>query len=217
MKIFFFICGQLLKGKSLLRSLMNYELSFYTLEGVVVDIGGGINPSYYQFFKKANNLIIKNIDLKEGAESGRAIDLEKSRLPFEDASTDQALLFNILEHIFNYQFLIDETKRILKDKGVAMGFIPFFINVHPDPHDYFRYTAESIGLIFAKAGFKKCEIRAVGRGPFSVNFNNILFLYPKIIRVIVFPIYYFLDFLIIKLKPKITERFPLGYLFIATK
>ena len=215
--MFFQIYGQLLKGKSLLRSLMNYKLKDYELRGEVVDIGGGINPSYYQYLKIDKNAIIRSVDLVEGDDNRKIINLEKDPLPFNENSIDQVLLFNILEHIYNYQFLIGEARRILKEGGRAIGFVPFFINVHPDPHDFFRYTKEALELIFKEAKFKDQQIIIIGLGPFSINFNNIIFLFPRIVNIIIFPLYYFLDLIILKIRPRLTERFPLGYLFILTK
>jgi len=215
--MFFQIYGQLLKGKSLLRSLMNYKLKDYELKGEVVDIGGGINPSYYQYLKIDKNAIIRSVDLVEGDDNRKIINLEKDPLPFNESSIDQVLLFNILEHIYNYQFLVGEARRILKEGGRAIGFVPFFINVHPDPHDFFRYTKEALELIFKEAKFKDQQIIIIGLGPFSINFNNIIFLFPRIVNIIIFPFYYFLDLIILKIRPRLTERFPLGYLFILTK
>ncbi len=215
--MFFQIYGQLLKGKSLLRSLMNYKLKDYELRGEVVDIGGGINPSYYQYLKIDKNAIIRSVDLVEGDDNRKIINLEKDPLPFNENSIDQVLLFNILEHIYNYQFLVGEARRILKEGGRAIGFVPFFINVHPDPHDFFRYTKEALELIFKEAKFKDQQIIIIGLGPFSINFNNIIFLFPRIVNIIIFPLYYFLDLIILKIRPRLTERFPLGYLFILTK
>jgi len=215
--MFFQIYGQLLKGKSLLRSLMNYKLKDYELRGEVVDIGGGINPSYYQYLKIDKNAIIRSVDLVEGDDNRKIINLEKDPLPFNENSIDQVLLFNILEHIYNYQFLVGEARRILKEGGRAIGFVPFFINVHPDPHDFFRYTKEALELIFKEAKFKDQQIIIIGLGPFSINFNNIIFLFPRIVNIIIFPFYYFLDLIILKIRPRLTERFPLGYLFILTK
>ena len=215
--MFFQIYGQLLKGKSLLRSLMNYKLKDYELKGEVVDIGGGINPSYYQYLKIDKNAIIRSVDLVEGDDNRKIINLEKDPLPFNESSIDQVLLFNILEHIYNYQFLVGEARRILKEGGRAIGFVPFFINVHPDPHDFFRYTKEALELIFKEAKFKDQQIIIIGLGPFSINFNNIIFLFPRIVNIIIFPLYYFLDLIILKIRPRLTERFPLGYLFILTK
>jgi len=215
--MFFQIYGQLLKGKSLLRSLMNYKLKDYELRGEVVDIGGGINPSYYQYLKIDKNAIIRSVDLVEGDDNRKIINLEKDPLPFNESSIDQVLLFNILEHIYNYQFLVGEARRILKEGGRAIGFVPFFINVHPDPHDFFRYTKEALELIFKEAKFKDQQIIIIGLGPFSINFNNIIFLFPRIVNIIIFPFYYFLDLIILKIRPRLTERFPLGYLFILTK
>lgn len=212
----FIILKEILKGKSLLRTLMNLELRNYKLEGKVLDIGGGKNPSYFNFLQKSGKVEVINAELEKG-EGRVALDLEKDDLPFTDSSIDQVLMFNILEHIYNYNFLAREVCRVLKPGGQVLGFTPFFINVHPDPHDYFRYTGEALEKIFKQAGFRKIKIKEIGRGPAAVNFNNIILIIPKFLRAIIFPFCYLVDWVIMKIRPEITKRYPLGYFFVLRK
>jgi len=200
------------RGKSLVRTLMNLELKNYSIGGKVLDIGGGKKPSYYSFLKKYDNMKVVNIDAKS-----MQIDLEKDKLPVDNGSIDYVLMFNILEHIYNHNFLAREIYRVLKQNGQVLGFVPFLVNYHPDPHDYFRYTKEALEKIFQQAGFEEIYIKRIGRGPIAVNYNNIVLSLPKIVSIIIFPIYYCLDWLIVKLRPKIVERYPLGYMFKLSK
>jgi len=78
------IIKEILRGKTLIRTLMNLELEKYTLSGKVLDIGGGKNPSYLRFFKKADDMRLTSVDLV----SDNKIDLEKDRLPYDDESVD---------------------------------------------------------------------------------------------------------------------------------
>ncbi len=199
-------------GKSLLRIMMNLKLWGRVLDGNVLDIGGGSNPSYLRFFQKGRNLEFIGIDLV-GPEGGLRIDVEKDKLPYADASIDKILLFNILEHIYNYQHLLAECHRVLKKNGWVWGFVPFLVGVHPDPHDYFRYTKESLEIIFKEAGFPDTHTEEVGWGPFAVNYNNLMNYLPIVFRVVLLPPYYLLDYLVLKLKPSLRQKFPLGYFF----
>lgn len=210
------ISKEILKGKTLARSLMNFELSKFRLSGKVLDLGAGKNPSYMRFFKKSEDFELVNLDLHANKDNIR-LNLEKDKLPYDDYSIDQALLLNLLEHIYNYKFVTAESYRVLKDGGSVIGFVPFFVNIHPDPHDYFRYSKECLEKIFKTTGFKDITIKEIGRGPFAVHFNNIVTIFPKIISLLIFPIFYFIDWILIKLKPNIKKRFPLGYFFVLKK
>ncbi|MCD4761580.1 methyltransferase domain-containing protein, partial [bacterium] len=194
----------ILKKKSLARALMDISLKEYTLNGKVLDLGGGKKSKYFYFVKREKNCELINLDCKAGDKQSR-LDFEVDSLPFSENYFDQILILNLLEHIFNYKLLMREACRVLKKGGRVIGFVPFLVNVHPDPHDFFRYTKESLEKIFAEAGFNKIEIVEIGRGPFAVNFNNIVLSIPVLARVIFFPIYYFLDWIFIKLRPTILK------------
>jgi len=200
-----------------MRLLMNDALTTFSIKGKVLDVGGGKEPSYFKYFKEQINPEILTIDLKEPDGSLTHIDLEKDPLPFKENSVDEVLMFNLLEHIYNYNFVISETNRVLVKEGRLLGFVPFLINYHPDPHDYFRYTNEALKRILKQNGYKEIIIKEVGRGPFAVNYNNLVLSFPKLIRVIIFPLYFMLDSVFLYFRPRVKERYALGYLFSARK
>ncbi len=210
-----FIRG-ILKGKSLLRISMNQELRSYILAGRVLDIGGGLNPSYLRFFKKVEPLDLVSLDFQAGDKS-RNFDLESTTLPYGDNSIDQALLFNILEHIYNHVGLTKEVCRVLKPGGKVFGFVPFLVGYHPDPHDYFRYTPESLEKIFADSGFAKISMKPVGGGPFAASYNILMTYFPRVLRLLAWPGFWFLDKIFLRIKPGLAQKFPLGYFFILEK
>lgn len=206
------------QNKTLVRSLMHIAIDKKNIKGLTLDIGGGNNPEYWNILQKDDNVKIINLDLKNLKEqNSHHIDLESDTLPYNDVSIDTVLMFNILEHIYNYRHLTKEVARVLRSGGEIIGFVPFLVNYHPNPHDYFRYTKESLLRIFEEAGLKDIKISGVGRGPFSVNYNNIVLSVPRIIRVIIFPFYWALDTIFLWFRPNITQRYPLGYLFICKK
>ena len=213
MKNFLTIIKEITQGKTLIRTLMNLALRQFELRGRVLDVGGGKNPSYLRFFKKQDNLRFESIDLV----GDNKVDLENGVLPHKDASADYVLLFNILEHIYNHKALAKEVCRALKDGGSVIGFVPFFVGYHPDPHDYFRYTAESLERIFKDAGFGSADVRPVGGGPFLVNYNTLMPYLPRLFRILFFPCYAVLDWIVLKLKPALADKFALGFLFVTKK
>lgn len=202
--------GKLWAGQSLARMYMNESFLAHTLRGTVVDVGGGRNPDYFNYFEHKGVCSITPVD-----QSLRSIDFEKDVLPFTTASIDTAVCANVLEHIYNYRFLVGEMRRILRPGGTLIGFVPFLIQYHPDPHDYFRYTKESLARIFAEAGFEDVKVQAVGGGPFAVNFNNIVLSVPRPLRPILYVPYALVDRLFVALKPRARERYALGFVFTA--
>ncbi|KND47917.1 MAG: hypothetical protein AB199_04135 [Parcubacteria bacterium C7867-004] len=216
--MFFTLWKLVAQGKTPLRALMNLALRDHTLSpGITVDLGGGNNPSYLGYLKGVEATTFVNLDTQFGEGANAAIDFEKDALPYEDGSVDQVLMLNILEHIYNHRFFVGESFRILKPGKTVIGFVPFLINYHADPHDYFRYTHEALERIFTDAGFKSVDIRTLGGGPFLLNFNTIACFVPRQITMLLWPFYYALDVLVLRLRPALRKRFPLGYIFVLTK
>ena len=201
------------EGKSYTRFLMNEELRSVTLNGVVIDIGGGKNSNYIDFIKKNDNVNFVTLDGKVSKE----VNFETNSLPYNESVADTVLLLNVLEHIYNYQFLSNEVYRVLKRSGKIIGFVPFLMSYHPDPNDYFRYTKDALDKILKTSGFTNTKIVCVGGGPFAVHLNTVILSVPKIIRPIITPMYIFLDKIFLYFRPKAKERYPLGYMFFATK
>jgi len=190
--------------------MMNVAFTDERIRGRVADIGGGRNPDYFQYVQKDGDPTIEAID---GSISG--IDFETDALPFKDGSIDTVISCNVLEHIFDYMHLTREMRRIMAPDGSLIGFVPFWVGYHADPHDYFRYTAESLERILLASGFGACTIRTVGQGPFLANFNTLVLSIPRPLRPILYLLYAFLDHLMLVVRPRSRERNPLGFIFTA--
>jgi SAM-dependent methyltransferase len=191
---------------------MHEGMKLLTAKGKVVDVGAGNVRHEYHDFIKQDNTFLESID-------GRAndIDFEKDTLPYSDNTVDTVISCNALEHVYNHRFLISEMVRILTPNGSFIGFVPFLIKYHPDPHDYFRYTNEALRRLFEDAGLKDIAIYQVGGGPFLANFNNIIQSMPHVFRLMLYPFYAVADTLFLFLHSKARDMFPLGYVFSAKK
>lgn len=206
------VASRIWKGQTIMRILMDEGMRAHTIKGETIDVGGGRNPDYFGYLQKEPGTRVTSVDW-----SISRIDFEKDALPFKECFADCALLCNVLEHIYNHRFLVGEIHRVLKRDGRLIGFVPFFIQYHPDPHDYFRYTREALDLIFKGAGFRGVDITTVGAGPFTVNLNNMMLSLPRVLRVAFYGPTVMLDRLFLKLRPNARERYPLGYIFSAVK
>lgn len=202
---------KLYEGQSYARILMNDSLRRVHLRGRVVDVGGARNPDYFEYIHVAPDTDIEPLDglLQE-------INFETDTLPQPTASVDAVLMCNVLEHVYNHQHLLREGHRILKARGILVGFVPFWVGYHPDPHDFFRYTDEALERMLMETGFKKVTIEHIGRGPLLANFNTIMLSVPRIFRPLLFIWYAFIDRLFVYVRPQSVRRNPLGFLFTAS-
>lgn len=210
------------RGKDLYRVLMNNECANYALSGKVVDLGSGLNAaSYYRFFQKAKGADIIALDVGfKNQQTGKniPIDFEKDTLPYQDNSVDVVLAFNIFEHVYNYAFLLKEIYRILKPGGRVIGAVPFLVGYHPDPHDFWRYTSETLTRVFKAASFHDVKVAALGRGPFSAAYSQIEFIFPRLLKLLILPAALFVDRMVFLIKPKLfCEKFALGLFFNSPK
>ncbi len=211
---------EILRGKDSYRILMNKVCSNYSLKGEVFDVGSGVNlASYHRFFKKKEGVKIKALDLGfDKSEEGTNIDLENDQLPVQNNSLDTVLLFNVLEHIYDFRHVLKETKRVLKPGGEVIGSVPFLVGYHPDPHDYWRFTKESLERISKEADFSSAKIITIGKGPFSAALFRLEPILPRVIIILKLPVVRALDWIIYKIKPGIEkDRFALGLFFILKK
>lgn len=208
----------MLRGQSLIRALMNERCRRVSLKGMcVLDLGAGSKKgSYHDYFAESADTVI-TADMKNGDGNHKQLNFETDRLPFNDASFDGVLAFNLFEHIYNHVHLVQEANRVTRHGGKLIGFVPFLVNYHPDPHDYFRYTPEALRKIFTHAGYSDITIEEIGRGPFAVNYNNVVLSIPKIVRVLILPLYWALDSVFLTFRPQAGKRYALGYFFTAVK
>lgn len=207
------------RGKDLYRIFMNEECRSHCVKGKTLDIGSGLGlASYHRFFGRDPGAQVESLDLSFENGTHCQTDLEKDFLPHASASVDTALLFNVLEHLYNFSLILSEIKRVLRPDGVLIGAVPFLVAYHPDPHDYWRFTRESLEKILMAASFSNIQIKTFGYGPVSASFSQIEIVLPRWLKAILWPGVSFLDWVIIKLRPKMNQdKFTLGLFFITKK
>lgn len=203
---------------SLWRTLVYRELEKLELSGDIIDLGGSRQSGYHQLIKGEHKIWVNNLN---GAEDkGLSFDLELS-FPVESATYDAVLAINVLEHIFNYQNILGESFRILKENGTLVVAVPFLIQVHPSPNDYWRYTEQTLRLLLESAGFKKIDVIPVGTGVFGASYHLKHNLYRIPLLQNLFVLYAKTgDWLLSKIKSDSffsKEYYPLGYLVISKK
>lgn len=112
--------------------IKNYHkkvLELIPKSGRILELGVGDGTFLHSLQNKGYkclgvDLILENI--KNAEEKGLKIvkhDLNK-KLPFEKETFDILIALEVLEHINNYQLLIKEIYRILKNRGVAFISVP---------------------------------------------------------------------------------------------
>ena len=204
--------------KSFLRREEYTALSQLSIDGTILDVGGSKKSAYHELIKGNHTITTGNIDALYGIDV--VFDAEEP-WPFPDASFDAVLFINLLEHLYRYDLAIGEARRVLKEGGTVAGVVPFMLNVHGTPGDYFRYTKSTLLRIFGDRGFKHVRVMELGTGAFSVIYHCVL----SFVRWqwLATPLMAFcggIDRLILHMKPHnkmSAKEMPLGYYFEATK
>jgi len=211
------------KGMSLLRKLQYEELSKVKIDGKILDLGGDRRSGYHKLIKGNHQISVVNINKDCGADLNFNIE---QAFPVNNEIYDAILCINVLEHIFNYQNVLNEGFRVLKHGGKFVGAVPFLFNVHGSPDDYFRYTKSALEKMFKQAGFKEVAVRELGSGIFSVLFQLKYGFYRiNFIRNLAMRFHVMLDQILINkilksIRPShhlSVKKLPLGYFFIASK
>ena len=148
---------------SIQRTLMNQLLKRIYFKGNLIDIGGGKKSNYINFLKCENYLSI-NIDKKISPDI--LIEVNEP-FPIKNNYFDQCLLLNVLEHIYDWDFLFNEIKKILKKQGNIHIIIPFMYPIHGAPNDYKRVTSDYLKKFLKDNSFENIVISPLSYGPFT--------------------------------------------------
>lgn len=206
---------QILQGKTIYRILFNQQVKSKcaNLPGKTIDLAGGGKGSYYRYLP--SQVDITKTNYLSGVDIDQVVDLNLT-LPFTDQSFDGVLLFNALYIMKNPTFTLSEINRILKPGGVLYLSSPFIANEMPEPHDYYRFTAEGLTLLFNQAGFTDFYIDRFGERFSSVVYILHNFWLFNLVRLIIYPLALLGDKLIPK---KLTSKYPLplGYFCVVKK
>lgn len=159
---------------SLLRRCQYDEMAKLTVAGRVLDLGGDRRSGYHELLGGSHKIEVVN--LNEACQPDFRFNIEES-FPLAAETYDAVICLNVLEHIFNFQNVLNESARVLKPGGRFIGATPFLFNIHGSPDDYFRYTGSALRRAFASAGFREARVAELGYGLFSVGYQLTFGLY----------------------------------------
>lgn len=205
------------KSYSIIRKEEYDRLSGLSLDGKILDLGGSTKSGYHELIKGNHSFTTVNIDANYGCDL--VFDIEKI-FPLENESFDHIVCLNVLEHIFEFQNVVNESFRVLKKGGTMVIATPFLFQIHGSPDDYLRYTRSALEKMLQKAGFTEYKIEEMGNQIFSLNFQFFGGSLPGILRTIVKSFSVGCDKFLSRIVPRyknIQKRMPLGYFTIVTK
>lgn len=116
--------------------------------------GDKLKSTYMRYIHNKGNEVI-TIDISDNCDI--KCNLEIDKIPLEDDSVEIVFCFNVLEHIYNHKHALSEIYRILKPNGKLYLSVPFLLNKHADPYDFFRYTDTTLDRLHNDIGFKKLQ------------------------------------------------------------
>ena len=168
---------------SLLRIEEHRALSRIPLQGSVIDLGGDGRSAYRKLFPDVTKWYTVNMDLR--AHPDLVHDLE-TPLPVQDNTYDNALLVNVLEHVYNHRQLLEEAICTVKKGGKIVVVVPFLFPVHPSPDDFNRFTASALKSMMERAGLSDIQVNPLGTGVFAARYVMVDRLLPFSLRFLRF-------------------------------
>jgi len=203
-------------GKTIARTLFNWGISKHVknISGVVIDLGGGKNPSYERFWSIKPKKFIR-VDIDEKAEPDIIADLNKP-LPFSNNYADAVFLFSVIYILEDPGRTLQEINRILKSGGKLFITSPFIFNEAREPNDYWRFTSEALEKLLKESGFNNFFIEPIGERFSAAAYliSPFLFFWP--VKFVFYCLALFFDKLIPK-KLKLKQPCPIGYFVKAQK
>ena len=134
------------------------------ITGKLLDLGCGSQP-YRPYLANVTHYV--GLDYPPTRESlGLGVKPEvhgdARTIPFADQSFDGVLCCQVLEHVDRPETVLREVGRVLKPGGLALISVPFFYNLHMEPHDYFRFSPYGIQDLLARSGLTMSRLRGQG-------------------------------------------------------
>jgi SAM-dependent methyltransferase len=162
----FTLIGDILRGKTVLRSLSDRALARHVrLRGVTLDVGGGVS-AYLQQLPRDDRVTQIVMDLQIAARP-TVVATAEAALPFQSGTIDTVLLHNVIEHVFGYKALLGEVWRVMAPNGRAYISVPFLVPLHEwsgaaGYRDYHRLSAATLQRLLDELGSARIEPLEVG-------------------------------------------------------
>jgi SAM-dependent methyltransferase len=125
------------------------------ITGRVLDIGCGSKP-YKELFIYANEYIGMDTKSSGHEHKDENIDIyyDGKQFPFGNNSFDNAVCFQVLEHVDDINLFFQEITRVTKKDGYILFDMPFIWEEHELPYDFRRYTGKGIQKLLKKYNFR---------------------------------------------------------------
>ncbi|MFO0320839.1 MAG: methyltransferase domain-containing protein [Bacteroidota bacterium] len=148
--------------------------------GDLLDLGCGESP--YRFLINENQNKYFGLDIADADKFDYSrkdiMHFDGKNIPFENERFDYLICTEVLEHVEDYQSLVNEVHRVMKTNGEAIFTIPWSARYHYIPYDYYRYTPSKLKAIFLK--FSKVEITPRGTDVTSISAKIVVLFFRNI-------------------------------------
>jgi 2-polyprenyl-3-methyl-5-hydroxy-6-metoxy-1,4-benzoquinol methylase len=158
------------------RALYDSKLNYVNkITGRVLDIGCGSKP-YKNMFARATEYVGMDTKISGHKHVNENIDIyyDGKVFPLEENAFDNAVCFQVLEHVEDIDLFLDEISRVIKKNGYILIDMPFFWEEHEMPYDFRRLTESGLKNILKKHHFQVVKYE---------KFNNGLELIPQFLNL----------------------------------
>jgi len=128
--------------------------------GKLLDIGCGNKP--YKYYTEP--FVNEHLGCDIVQSSGNLVDFvcEATNIPIANETFDTILSTQTIEHVADFQLLVNEAFRLLKPGGCFIVSGPMYWPIHEAPYDFHRFTKFGFIHSLEKAGFKIEEVTPNG-------------------------------------------------------
>ena len=205
-------------NKSVLRNLQEEKFKIRKIKGKCIEFGANstLKKNFLKPHLKNCEIVYSNILSKK--KNFLIIDLQKKILLKK--KFNNVIIFNVLEHLSNPSFALENIFSILKKRGQIIGSVPFLFRIHGAPKDYSRLTKQNIKELLETNNFSNIKIEELGTGPFLASISllrSYLKYLPFIYQLLIFLAIVTDKFLNLIMNTNPKEVYPIGYIFSALK
>lgn len=134
---------------------LNHAIQKYATARLI-DIGCGNKPYAELLQGKITEYI--GCDIIQSSNNCVDVLCEATKIPLPNDSFDTAFSTQTIEHVGDFQEMVNEAFRLLKPGGNFIVSGPMYWPLHEEPYDFHRFTKHGFAYTLQKAGFEVVEI-----------------------------------------------------------
>lgn len=127
--------------------------------GLVLRLGGTRSyPQKRQWFVAGTRHILMNVDPAASPE----VMMDANSLGFLSDAFDCVVADQLLEHVPNPERVLNEAYRVLRPGGVVLVAVPFLVQIHARPDDYWRFSEAGLEVLLKRTRFEEVSTGSWG-------------------------------------------------------